>query len=109
MISNNPNVSLEIFDCSLYTSHNALEDDFQIKRIDMLAYTSVAFNYLETPVKAIIIPARQNQFIQENIFNNSPVRRFAFAMNKNSAFTGWYNENAFWYQKSVWDKLKCSE
>ena len=65
----------------------------------MLAYTPVEFNYLETPAKTFIIPARQNQFIQGKIFNNAPVRRIAIAMNTNSAFTGSYSENPFWYQK----------
>ena len=49
--------------------------------------------------KTFIIPARQNQFIQENIFNNGPLRRIAIAMNSNSAFTGSFAENPFWYQQ----------
>ena len=53
----------------------------------MLAYTPVEYNYSETLAKTFIIPARQDQFIQENIFNTAPVRWFAIAMNKNSAFT----------------------
>ena len=65
----------------------------------MLAYNPVEFNYLETLAKTLIIPARQNQFIQENILNNAPVRRIDIAMNKNSAFNGSYTENPFWYQK----------
>ena len=65
----------------------------------MLAYTPVGFNYLETLAKTFVIPARQNQFIQENIFNNAPVRRIAIAMNTNSAFIGYYTENPFWYQQ----------
>ena len=99
MISDNPNVSLGIVDYSLYTRRIALKDDYHKKRIDMLAYTPVEFNYLETLVKTFIIPARQNQFIQEDIFNNAPVRRSAIAMNTNSAFTGSYTENPFWYQQ----------
>ena len=67
--------------------------------MDMLAYTPVEFNYLETLAKTFIIHARQNQFIQENIFNNAPVRRIALAMNTNSAFTGSYTENPIWYQQ----------
>ena len=67
--------------------------------MNMLAYTPVEFNYLETLAKAFIIQARQNQFIQENIFNKAPVRRIAIAMNTNSAFTGSYTENPFWYEK----------
>ena len=54
---------------------------------------------METLAKTFIIPARQNQFIQENIFKNAPVLRIAIAMNTNSAFTGSYTENAFWYQQ----------
>ena len=59
--------------------------------MDMLAYAPVKYNYLETLAKTFIIPARQNQFIQENIFNNAPVRRVAIAMNTNFAFSGSFN------------------
>ena len=65
----------------------------------MLAYTPVEFNYLETLAKTFILPAGQNQFLQENTFNNVPVRRIAIALNTNSAFTGSYTENPFWYQQ----------
>ena len=99
MISGNPNVSLGINDCSLCTRRIALKDDYHKKRMDMLTYFPVEFNYLETLAKTFIIPARQNQFNQENIFNNAPVLRIAIAMNTNSAFTGFYTENPFWYQQ----------
>ena len=77
----------------------ALKDDYHKKRMDMLADAPVEYNYLETLAKTFIIPARQNQFIQENIFNNAPIRRVAIAMNTNSAFTGSFTENLFWYQQ----------
>ena len=99
MISDNPNVSHGIVDCSLYTRRIALKDDYHKKRMDMLAYAPVEYNYLETLAKTFIIPARKNQFIQENIFNNAPIRRIAIAMNTNSAFTGFCTENPFWYQQ----------
>ena len=99
MFSDNPNFSLGIVDCSLYTHRIALKDDYHKKRMDMLAYTTVELNFLETLAKTFIIPARQNHFIQENIFNNAPVRRIAIAMNTNSAFTGSSTENAFWYEQ----------
>ena len=99
MFSDSPNVSLGIVDCSLHTHHIALKDDYQKKRMDMLAYTPVEFNYLGTLAKTFIIPARQNRFIQNNIFTNAPVRRIAIEMNKNSAFTGSHTENSFWYQQ----------
>ena len=54
---------------------------------------------METLAKTFIIPAGQNQVIQENIFNNAPIRRVAVAMNTNSAFTGSFIENPFWYQQ----------
>ena len=65
----------------------------------MLAYSPVELNYMETLAKTFIIPARQNQFIQENIFNNAPIRRIANAMNTNSAFTGSFTENPYLYQQ----------
>ena len=37
MISENPNVGLEIVDCILYTRRIALKDDYHKKRMDMLA------------------------------------------------------------------------
>ena len=39
MISDNPNVSLGIVVCSLYTRRIALKDDYHKTRMDMLAYT----------------------------------------------------------------------
>ena len=95
MISDNANVSLGIVDCSFYTRRIVLKDDYHKKRTDMLAYTPVEFKYFETLAKTSLIPARQNQFIQEDIFNNAPVRRNAIAMNTNSAFTGSFTENLF--------------
>ena len=44
MISDIPNVSLGIVDCSFYTRRIALKDDYHKKRRDMLAYTPVEFN-----------------------------------------------------------------
>ena len=99
MISDNPNVSLGIVDCSLYTRRIALKGDYHKKRMDMPACAPLEYINLETLAKTFIIPARQNQFIQENIFNNAPIRRIAIGMNTNSAFTGSFTENPFWYQQ----------
>ena len=65
----------------------------------MLAYVPVEYKYLETLAKTFIITARQNQLIQENIFINAPIRRVAIAINTNSAITGSFTENPFWYQQ----------
>ena len=51
MISDNPNVSLGIVDCSLYTRRIVLKDDYHKNRMDKLAYTPVQFKYLETLAK----------------------------------------------------------
>ena len=99
MISDNPKISLGIVDCSLYTRRIAPKDDYHKKRTDMLAYAPVEYDYLETLAKTFIIPARQNQFIQENIFNKAPIRRVAIAMSTNSVFTVSFTENAIWYHQ----------
>ena len=78
MISDNPIVSLGNVDFSLYTPCMALRGVFPKKRMEMLAYTPVEFNYMETLAETFIFPARQNQFVHENIFNNAPARRSPF-------------------------------
>ena len=98
MISENPNVSLGIVDSSLYTRRVMLKEDYHKERMYQLAYAPVEYNYMETLAKTSINPARQKQIFQENKFNNAPIRRIAFAMNSNSAFTGSFVENPFWYQ-----------
>ena len=99
MISENPIVNLGIVDCSLHTRRVMLKEDYHKKRMSQLAYAPVEYNYMETLAKTFIIPARQNQLIQENLFNNAPIRRIAIAMKSNSAFTGSFAENPFWYQQ----------
>ena len=44
-------------------------------------------------------PLDKTSSSKKNIFNNAPIRRTSVAMNTNSAFTGSYTENPFWYQK----------
>ena len=99
MISDNPNVSLGIVDCSLYTPRITLKDDYHKKRMNMLASALVEYNYLQTLAKTFIFPARQNRIIRENIFNDAPNRRVAIAMHTNAAFTGSSTENPIWYQQ----------
>ena len=77
--------------------------------MDILTYTPVEFNYSETLAKIFIIPARQNQFIKENIFNKAPVCRIAIALNTNSAFTGSYTEIFSGVNNLISDKNECSE
>ena len=58
MISDNPNVNLGIVVCSLYTCRIALKDAYHKKKMDMLAYAPLEYNYFETLAKTFIIPAR---------------------------------------------------
>ena len=97
-ISDNPNISLGIVDCSLCTRRIALKDDYHRKRMDKLAYTPVEFNYLETLAKTFIIPARQSQFIQENFFNNAPIRRNCYCNDYKLCIHWILTEKLFWYQ-----------
>ena len=99
MLNENPNVSLGILDCSLYTRRVMLKEDYHKKRMSQLAHAPVEYNYMETLAKIYIIPARQNQVIQENIINNAPIRRIAIAINSNSAFTSSFAKKPFWYQQ----------
>ena len=72
MLSNNPNISLKVVDCSLFTRR-----------------------------RTFIIKSRQNPFIQKNIVNISPIRRIAVAIKTKSAVAGSLLENPFNYQQFV--------
>ena len=100
MISDNPNVSLGVVDCSINTRWIALKEGYHKKRMDMLTYAPVEYKYLETLAKTFIILARQNHFIRESISSNAPICRVTIAINTNSAFTGPFTENPSWYQQS---------
>ena len=67
MISDNPNVSLGNYDCSLYTRCIALKDDYHEKRMEMLAYTSAEFNNMETLAKTFVIPVCVNNALRLGI------------------------------------------
>ena len=60
MISDNPNLSVVIVNCSVYTRRITLKDGYHKKRMDMLAYAPKDYKYLETLAKTFIIPVRQN-------------------------------------------------
>ena len=75
----------------------------------MLAYAPDEYKNLETLAKTFTIPARQNQFIQENIFNNAPIRLVVIAMNTKSAFTGPFTETHSGIRNLISDKFEYSE
>ena len=95
-ISENPNASVRIVDCSL-CSRFALNDDYHEKSTDMVAYTHVEYKFWRFWRWRLSSFPDKYQFIQENVSGNVPVRRIAPAMNKNSAFSGSLAENPSWY------------
>ena len=54
---------------------------------------------METFAKNFVFPARQSQFILEDVLNNAHIRRIAIVMNSNSVFTGSFANHPFWYQQ----------
>ena len=99
MLSDNPNVSLKIVDCSLFTRRVLVAEPNHHNLQWNLEREPAQYNYMETIARTFIIPSSQNQFIQENIFNNAPIRRIAAAMNTNSTAAGSFHENPFSYQQ----------
>ena len=63
MISEKPNVSLGIVDCSLYTRRKMLKEDYLKKRMSQLAYAPVKYKNMETLAKNFIfLHDRTNSF-----------------------------------------------
>ena len=98
MLSDNPNVNLKTVHCSLFTRRILVaEPNHQYLRWN-LPKEPAHYNYMKFITRTFIIPSRQNQFIQVNVFNNAPIRIIAVAMNTNSAVAGSFHESPFNYQ-----------
>ena len=99
MLSDNPNVSLKIVVFLLFTrrilvaerNHQYLQWNLEI--------IPAQYNYMKTIARTFIIPSRQNQFLQENIYNNAPIRTIAVGMITKSAAAGSFHENLFIYER----------
>ena len=99
MLSDNPNISLKIVDCSLFTRRILVaEPNHQYLQWN-LEMEPAHYNYMETKARTFIIPSRQNQFNQENVFNEAPISRIAVAMDTSLAVAGSFHENPFNYQQ----------
>ena len=99
MLPDNPNVILKFDDCSLFTRRILVaEPNHQYLQWN-LEREPAHYKNMETIARTFIIPSHQNQFIQENVFNNAPIRRIAVAMNTNLAVAGSFHGNPFNYQQ----------
>ena len=96
-ISDIPNVSLGINDCSLCTGR-ILNKHYHIKT-DTPAKNPVELNYWKALAKTFIVSSRQNKGIHKNTFINALNHRMAIAMNTNSAITWLVTEDHFWHQQ----------
>ena len=85
MISDNANVTFELLN-NRFTLIILLSRIIVTKNMDKLAFMLVEFNCLETLARTFIFPAKENQFIQENIFNKALVRRIAIAKKSKLCF-----------------------
>ena len=61
---------------------------------------------MEILVRNIIIPSRQNQFLQKTVFNNALIRKIAVAIDANSAVAGSFHKNPLNYQQFYLRELK---
>ena len=83
-LSDNPNVSLKIVDCLLFT-RRLLVTEHNHQNLQWNLEREPAHNKnMETIARTFIITSGQNQCIQENLFNKAPIRKMAVAVNTNS-------------------------
>ena len=75
IISYNPHVSLKVPDCSFFTRRVVVNEVYHQTIKYQLTHQLACYNFMETIARTFIIPSGQNQFIQENVFNNAPIRR----------------------------------
>ena len=88
-----------ILEACLFTRQVAISDNWMRSFKSRLLREPAIFYYNEELPKTFIFPAGQNQFIQENIFSNKPIRMIDIAMNLNNEFSGTHNMNPFHFRK----------
>ena len=97
MLPENPNVSLKTNDCLLFTRRTVVaESNHQYLQWN-LEREPAQNNYMETRARNFIIPSRQNQFIQENVIKNAPIKSKDVAMNIKTAVAGSFHEEVSSY------------
>ena len=99
MLFDNPNTSLKIVDCSLFTRRISVDEPNHQYWQWNLEKRPPPNNYMESRTKHFIILSRQNHLIQETILNKALITRIAVAMNTNSAVAGSFHKNSFNYQQ----------
>ena len=99
MLSDNPNVSMKIVAFLLFTRKILVAEPNHEYLHWNLERETAHYNYMETIAGSFSISCRQNQFIQEHVFNNASIRRIAAVMNTNSAVAGSSHENRFNYRQ----------
>ena len=95
VISDNRNVSLRIVGCSFLRI--ALKDDHHKKRTDMLAYTRIKYNYLETVAMAFNISARDRDSSSKKMLQL--VRLLLQCMQTLHSVDYRLKIHSFWYQQ----------
>ena len=75
----------------------------------MLAYAPMEYKQVGAPAEINLILARQNQRIQENLFNIAPSDQITIARIEISALTGSFSENSSSFQHFDSRKLKHPE
>ena len=109
MIRDNSNFSLGIVDCSLYKRRIALKNDYHKKRMDMLAYFTMEYTYLEILAKFSLFPLDKGSSFKKTL-NKAPLFRNATAMNTNTPISESFTENPLWYYRSenlLWIMNDC--
>ena len=106
MVSYNPPVSFKALDCSPFTRRVFVNEVYHQTIRYQLTHQPSYYNFMETFGRTFFIPSGHNQFIQENVSNNAPIRIIAIAMNTNSAFTLHFQEYLFHYQKNGLRELR---
>ena len=110
MLSDNSIVSLKIVHFSVFTGTVLVaESNHQYLQWN-LERKPAHYTYMETIARTFIIPSHQNQFIQEIVFNNAPIRKTFVAHTINLAVANSFHENHFNDQqfnlrelKIIWD------
>ena len=86
---------------SLFVNKVVLSDAVKISIERALTKSPAVYRYIDSLNKIFIIQAKQNRFIQENIFGTEPVRRLILCMDRNKFFPGSTIESTPFQYKTI--------
>lgn len=98
--------AIKFLSASLRVRQQHVAENVHLSILSTLTNHPARYMYTETHAKTFIIPASQNTFIREDVFDGRSIRRLGIAMNTNVDFSGNPKTSPFHYKTFKLQKIR---